>query len=124
MPLGLPNSDKTVNVRVIDSTARVHVPMASFVENPLPGHETLHCPAFVFLVEHPTGKKLLFDLGVRKDQDFPPVVAKAMKGRFTIDVEKDVDDILREENIDTSSINSIVWRYAAVVYNPAMYSNP
>ncbi|KAF9872956.1 hypothetical protein CkaCkLH20_09466 [Colletotrichum karsti] len=117
--LSIPASQNVVDVSIIDSTARIRVPMASFVKNPLPGHEWLECPAFVFLVEHPSGKKALFDLGVRKDIDgFPPAILSVMKGRFTIDVEKDIATILKEDGrVGLDEINSIIWSHWHLDHN-------
>jgi hypothetical protein len=110
--LEIPPSEHVVDVSVIDSTTFIQVPAGFFVENPLPGHETLECPAFVFLVQHPSGKKVLFDLGLRKDpESLPPVILEGMAQGVTAHAEKDVAQILRESNkVTLDEIDSIIWR--------------
>lgn len=77
----------------------------------MPGHETLDCPAYVFLVENSEGKKVLFDLGVRTDKEsLPPVIRSGLAG-LQIDVEKDIATILEEEGrVLPEKIDSIIWR--------------
>lgn len=60
--LEVPYSQHVVDVSVIDSMTYVRYPLNFFLKNPLPGHENLECPSFVFLVRHLSGKKVLFDL--------------------------------------------------------------
>jgi hypothetical protein len=67
-PLNIPSSSSQVRVQLIDTTSKITgVPLAPFLEPPIKGHETLDCPAFAFLVTHESGRRVLFDLGVRKD---------------------------------------------------------
>jgi hypothetical protein len=110
--LGIPLSQNVVDVSVVNSTARIRCPLAFFVKDPLPGHETLDCPAYVFLVENSQGKKVLFDLGVRTDKEsFPPVIRSGLAG-LQMDVEKDIATILKEDGrVVPSEIDSIILRY-------------
>ncbi|KAE8383445.1 beta-lactamase-like protein [Aspergillus bertholletiae] len=112
-PLGLPPSNQTVDVKVIDSTARIRVPMTAFVKDQIPGHEFLECPSYTFLVEHISGQKVLFDLGVRKDiNGFPPVVLNVIKNNIGMTVENDIATILENEGtIKVKDINAIIWSH-------------
>ena len=109
---GIPLSQNVVDVCVINSTARIRCPLGFFVKDPLLGHETLDCPSYVFLIENSQGKKVLFDLGVRKDKEsFPPVIRSGLAG-LQIDVEKDIATILKEDGrILPGDIDTIIWRY-------------
>ncbi|KAF4466853.1 metallo-beta-lactamase superfamily [Fusarium albosuccineum] len=110
--LNIPPSDQVVDISVINSTADVRCPWGFFVKNPLPGHDMLECPSFVFLVQHPSGKKVLFDLGLRKDTEaFPPVIQEGMKG-LHMKAEKDIAQILQEDGgIALDEIDSIIWSH-------------
>ncbi|OQD64979.1 hypothetical protein PENPOL_c006G02848 [Penicillium polonicum] len=110
--LQIPLSQKVVDVSVINSTARIRCPLGFFVKDALPGHETLDCPAYVFLVENSEGKKVLFDLGVRTDKEsLPPVIRSGLAG-LQIDVEKDIATILEEEGrVLPEKIDSIIWSH-------------
>ncbi|KAF8593885.1 putative N-acyl homoserine lactonase AttM [Ceratobasidium sp. AG-I] len=113
--LNIPPSDVTVKVSVIDTTSRVKGPPATMFFAPLiKGFETLDCPAFSFLIEHePSGKKVLFDLGVAKHwKDGPPVIVNpVVKGGFEVTVEKHVSEILTEHNVSLESIDTIIWSH-------------
>ncbi|KAI0425647.1 beta-lactamase-like protein [Xylaria sp. FL1042] len=110
--LNIPSSHHVVDVSVINSTTHVRGPLGFFVKDPLPGHETLDCPSFVFLIQHPSGKKVLFDLGLRKDTEaFPPIVRGGMAA-FAMTAEKDVAQILQEDGkIALGEIDSIIWSH-------------
>ena len=64
------------------------VPIKLFMEPEYKGFVVFPgVPSFSFLIEHPpTGRKFLFDLGVRKDpENFPPRLVKIMgKGRVEL----------------------------------------
>ncbi|RSM19625.1 hypothetical protein CDV31_001512 [Fusarium ambrosium] len=113
----LPSSTNVVDVRVIDSTARLRIPMAMFVKDHVPGHDFLDCPAYSFLIEHPSGQKLIFDLALRKDiAASPPAILKSFveeseKMGASVTVDTDVASILREASIDLGDINAIIWSH-------------
>lgn len=114
----LPSSTKVVDIRVIDSTARLRIPMKTFVKDHVPGHDFLECPAYSFLIEHSSGQKLIFDLGLRKDiAASPPAVlqsfiAESEKSGASVTVDTDVASILKEASVDLNDIKAIIWRYA------------
>ena len=73
-PLTIPESKSTVTVSIIDSATRICAFHGNGIFEPeISGFDLLDCPAFSFLIEHsPSGRKLMWDLGVRKDlHDFP-----------------------------------------------------
>ncbi|KAE8343119.1 hypothetical protein BDV24DRAFT_173468 [Aspergillus arachidicola] len=110
--LNIPPSQHIVDVCVIDSTADIRVPLEFFVKEPLPGHETLECPSYVFLVQSSRGKKVLFDLGLRVDtESFAPLIRKGIPG-LSMHAEKDVAGILKEDGrYALSDIDSIIWSH-------------
>lgn len=67
-----------INFPVIDTTAWLSVLNArSLIDNPIKGMETLDVPVFSFLIEHASGRMLVFDLGVRKDfHNLAPIWSK------------------------------------------------
>ncbi|KAJ3170397.1 hypothetical protein HDU88_009026 [Geranomyces variabilis] len=108
----IPRSANTVRVFIIDSTSRIKIPTAVFVQPPIPGHEWLTCPAYSFLIENERlGKKYLFDLGVRSDfENLPPAVVSRLKGiGAEIKVEKGVADILGDTH---KTVNGIIWSHS------------
>ncbi|GAB7366406.1 hypothetical protein MBLNU230_g8203t1 [Neophaeotheca triangularis] len=112
-PLNIPECDVTVKVSCIDSTARLKLPMQQFLRPNYAGKDHLVGPAFSFLIEHPTQKAVLFDLGVRKDFDKLPSFPKFKEMGWEISVDKDVATILKENGVDVDggAIGSIIWSH-------------
>lgn len=126
-PLNIPESNSTVIVHVIDSTARIQGISSNFFFEPeIKGFDTFDSPAFSFLIEHPTsGRKLLWDLGVRKDwQNLAPGIVKGIKDRgWEVTVEKGVAEVLLEEGgVKPEDIDSIIWRYVGLGFKIMLYS--
>lgn len=71
-------------------------------------------PAYSFLITHPsTHRKLVFDLGVRKNwEESPkPIVDRIKEGGWNITVEKDVAQTLEENGVKTKDIEAIIWSH-------------
>ena len=71
------------------------------------------CPCYCFLITHPSGRNLLFDLGVRKDWEnyAPALVSRIKQGGWGVSVEKDVATILEENGIQGKDIEGIIWSH-------------
>ncbi|OAP60316.1 hypothetical protein AYL99_05318 [Fonsecaea erecta] len=104
-------------VQIIDTTSRLDVLVQVFVGPAQYGHEILRVPSFSFLVEHiSSSRKMLFDLGCRKDwqQLPPPVLALVTQPGWKIEVEKDsVAQILQEAGVDVAggAVEAIIWSH-------------
>ena len=113
--LNIPSSESIVNVRIINTTSRIKsIPYSVFVTPPYEGLDHLDCPAFSFLIEHQSsGRKLLFDLGVRKDWENLPsrIVSRIKDGGWMVTVKKGVAEILQEGEVAPKDIEAIIWRY-------------
>lgn len=109
-------SGASVKVQMIDNGARIRLPVAQFMTPPIHGHTHMIVPSFSFLVEQPsTGRKISFDLGVRKSlQSLPPVVQTLVAGPdWDFKVSRDVDEILQNNGVDVKggAIEAIVWSH-------------
>jgi hypothetical protein len=112
--LKIPSSATTVNVRIIDTTTRiVGIPLKGFVQPEIKGFTHLKCPAFSFLIEHPSNRKLLFDLGVRKDtENFAPRIRKRISdGGWDVVVKQGVREQLEANGVKGSDIEGVVWSH-------------
>lgn len=90
------------------------IPTSFFYTPTTKGHETLVGPSYSFLIEHPpSGRKLLFDLGVRKDwENASPACVNMIKHiSTTLDIKKDVREILEDHGVPGSSIEGIIWSH-------------
>ncbi|EXJ62727.1 hypothetical protein A1O7_03165 [Cladophialophora yegresii CBS 114405] len=112
--INFPRSPSTIRVRMIDTTARMTVRAESFVEPVQPGHEILNLSAVAFLLEHePSGRKVMFDLGVRKDYwNYAAILQKRIGTVIpSLRVDKGVPEILEDKGIDLGSISSVIWSH-------------
>lgn len=84
--------------------------MSPFLQPDYAGHPNLTGPSLSFLIEHHSGKRVLFDLGVRHDWQKLPSYPKFRKMAWGITVQKDVARVLEESNIDIANgaISSII----------------
>lgn len=99
---------------VINTTSWISLPTKLFFEPPIKGFDELSVPSYSFLVEHPSGRKLLFDLGVRKDWGNLSPATLGMIGQIRpaeIDVKKGVREQLEEHGVSVSSIEGIIWSH-------------
>ncbi|KAK5059835.1 hypothetical protein LTR84_009718 [Exophiala bonariae] len=106
----------TAKVQIIDSTSRIHAPVAGFMKPAIPGHSHLQAPAFSFLVEQPSSsRKILFDLGLRKDwQNLPPaIIDRLSPPDWALEVQQNVAEILQDNGIDVAggAIEAVVWSH-------------
>lgn len=85
------------------------------LEPTIQGHDLLQCPAYSFLIEHLSGRKILYDLGTRKDwENLPPLVRGLLKHHdLTIKVQKNVPEILEESGIPVANgaIEALIWSH-------------
>lgn len=66
-------------------------------------------PSMSFLIIHPTGHKMVFDLGMRKKlNDYPDDVQPHLKTRQPIETEPDASDSLRKGGLEPSDIDAVV----------------
>lgn len=109
-PLTIPVAQQTVRVRMVDTTAAMVVNAKSFIEPVQKGHELLNLPVAAFLVEHHTsGKKVMFDLGVRKDYwHLPAGLQKRLSTLIpALRVDRDTTEILQDNGIQLDQICTV-----------------
>lgn len=84
-------------------------PMAPSVPG-LKNFKTSH--SRTFFLEHPSGRKSVFDLGIRKDYgNYSKSITEYLPAtKYDIQVAKNVVDILQEYGIAGSDIEAVIWR--------------
>ncbi|KAK1226012.1 hypothetical protein PQX77_011030 [Marasmius sp. AFHP31] len=111
----IPYSSSTVSVQAFNIFARnSSLPAASFMEPILPGRDIMVIPAYSFLLEHTNGRRVMFDLGARKDVDgYPPAVQESIKSSpgFNLVIEKDIVEQLTEGGVALESIDTVIWSH-------------
>jgi hypothetical protein len=113
--LNIPASSNTVSVKIIDICTISDVPSEKLFAPIIPGTKPVApVPALIFLVEHPSGQKVLFDLGIRKDwENLSPAIVQRLKTvGHKPHIEKNASEFLDENGIGKESINAVIWRFA------------
>lgn len=121
--LNIPPSNQTVRVSIIDTTVRCRIPVWVFMPKPIAGHDFLDCPAYAFLVEHSSGQKVLFDLGVRKDiEGFAPAIHEGILNKgLMLEVQEDIGTILEKDGrVGVGDIGAVIWRYSSLTLSPSI----
>ncbi|KAL3488189.1 beta-lactamase-like protein [Aspergillus germanicus] len=112
--LSLPTGSTSVDVGIIDSTARLTVP-ASHLLSPATDLDrvTLTAPSYSFIIQHPSGRKILFDLGLRKDWwNLTPATNHFLKtAGWKLEVTKNVSDVLQENEQSLDDIEAVIWSH-------------
>ncbi|KAJ5747724.1 uncharacterized protein N7511_009420 [Penicillium nucicola] len=87
------------------------LPTSHLLTPSIPQHQTLKIPSLSFLIENTASKrKLLFDLGLRKDpSSLPPTVLKFLSDSdWDLSVDENVSDILSKHNISPDEIEAVI----------------
>jgi len=103
-------------VSIIDSSLRLSkMPSRLLLKPDMPGLEFIPAATtWSFLVESSSGKRALFDLGVPKSplENFSPMWCKTIiEGNLDVDVPKNVADILRDNHMQPSDVDSVIWSH-------------
>ncbi|KAE8453648.1 hypothetical protein EG329_009159 [Mollisiaceae sp. DMI_Dod_QoI] len=112
--LKIPSSPSTVKVKIIDTTSHIGgIATTHFMQPEIKGHSALTCPAFSFLIEHPSNRKLLFDLGVRKDHEnyAKRILNHLENAGWDVSVKQGVREQLEANGVDGKSIEAIIWSH-------------
>lgn len=112
-----PPGNTAVRISAIDSTLNLVGVESKYMWQPnICGFDRVRCGTWCFLIEHPSGRKLVYDLGMRKDwwNCAPAVGVKGFVDNGTIktlEVPKDVAQILSEGGVELSEIEAIIWSH-------------
>jgi hypothetical protein len=109
----VPSGQHTVSVKLICAANFGPATMCRFVTPPVPGLEKKRAsPSLSFLLEHPSGRRLVWDLGIRKDYtNYAPKIANYIPTtNYDMDVTKNVVDILAEGGVAPASVEAVIWR--------------
>lgn len=107
----LPRGSISCSVAAVNTTCYLTVPGDTLVEPAIRGHEFMNFPTIAFLITHsPTGRRLMFDLGCRKDfWNLPSIISTTIDEKVPgIKVEKNVSDVLRDGGISLESLEAAI----------------
>ncbi|PSR80539.1 beta-lactamase-like protein [Coniella lustricola] len=110
----LPPGDQAVVVKIINPVNFGPAILQRFMTPAAPGLETFETsPSLCFLLEHPSGRKLVWDLGIRKDyHNYAPEIASYLPTtNYKIQVTKNVADILEDHGVPAKDIEAVIWSH-------------
>ncbi|CAI4215978.1 unnamed protein product [Parascedosporium putredinis] len=109
----IPSGD-TIKVSMINTVNFGPGNVAKLMGPPVPYVEHFGTsPALSFLLEHSSGRKLVFDLGVRKDYlNLAPKISNYIPTTpYKFDVTQDVIEVLEENGIKGEDIEAVIWSH-------------
>ncbi|KAF6827224.1 metallo-beta-lactamase superfamily protein [Colletotrichum plurivorum] len=110
----LPEGQQTISVKLINPVNFGPAILKRFMAPDVPGLETFKTsPSLCFLLEHPSGRKLVWDLGIRKDYNnyAPSITSYLPTTNYNIEVTKNVVDILEESQIGREEVEAVIWSH-------------
>ncbi|KAK5167049.1 uncharacterized protein LTR77_007778 [Saxophila tyrrhenica] len=116
-PLNAPASKVTVKISAIDTTLTMSSNLAGQMWSPkIPGFEKADFGIWSFLIEHPSGRKLVYDLGTRKDwRNLAPAhgLVGLVEGGVIekLEIEDDVAGILKRNGVKLEDVEGVVWSH-------------
>lgn len=109
----LPPGNVSLTVKLINPVNFGPAILRRFMAPPVEDLETFKTsPSLSFLLEHPSGRKLVWDLGIRKDYDnyAPSITGYLPTTKYNIEVQHNVADILVQHGVSLEEIEAIIWR--------------
>lgn len=110
----IPDGNQCVTVKLINPVNFGPAIIKRFMSPPIPGLETFKTsPSLSFFIEHPSGRKLVFDLGIRKDfeQGYAASITSYLPTtKYDIQVTKDVAELLQEDRVSLTDVEAVIWR--------------
>ncbi|GAM41183.1 hypothetical protein TCE0_041f14119 [Talaromyces pinophilus] len=113
----IPESNSTVDVRVIDTNTLLFIDPKLFLHPQIAGYNGSHAPIYCFLISH-GNRHIIFDLGVRKDwKNYAPRIVSLIKATTTVSPgEHDIASMLDNSNendtgIRSKDIEAIIWSH-------------
>lgn len=103
----------TISVKMINTCNFGPANIAKLMGPPVPYVDHFGAsPSLSFLLEHDSGRKLMFDLGIRKDYlNLAPKISKYIPTtKYKFQVIHDVIEVLEEGGVKGEDIEAVIWR--------------
>jgi glyoxylase-like metal-dependent hydrolase (beta-lactamase superfamily II) len=112
--VNLPSGTAAISVSLINPVNFGPSILSRFMAPLVPGLDTFKsAPSLSFLLQHPSGRKLVWDLGIRKDYtNYAPTIAEYIPTtKYKIEVGDDVADTLDKNGIPRKDIEAVIWSH-------------
>jgi hypothetical protein len=109
------------------SGSRIDIPADKFIRPQIDGFTRLKGPSLCFLISHPSGRKVLFDLSIRRDyKNLAPTVVNTIQNLgpdWHISSPSDFSEVLSKNGIQLQDVTAIIWSHYHFdhVGNPASF---
>jgi hypothetical protein len=117
----IPESNVTVKVHMLKSFLWT-LPLSEFVnpDSRISTTNTTDILGLAFMLEHPSGRRVMFDIGLRKDtENLSPAVLKTFgnpDGTFGPAMEDDdIPTQIKRAGIDLHTIDTVIWRLVFII---------
>lgn len=107
-----PSANSKIRLQIL-SGGYLHLPMKYFVAGS-DSNDVRRVPSMSWLLEHePTGQKVIFDLGIRKDiENYTPAVVERLQSVIKSEVPEDVFTSLAQKHADPQSdIRAVIFSH-------------
>lgn len=113
-PVKMPTGHTAITVKLINPVTFGPSVLDRFMAPPVPGLETFEAvPSNCFLLEHPSGRRLVWDLGIRSDyQNYSAKIAAYIPTtKYNIQLHGDVASNIRDGGIELEQIEGVIWSH-------------
>jgi hypothetical protein len=111
----LPSGEQTVDISLIAAANFGPAVLKRFMSPLVPHVHTLKTksPSLSFLIQHPSGRRLVWDLDIRKDwQNYAPSIANYIPTTgYEILCERNVVEVLEKHGVKAETVEAVIWRY-------------
>lgn len=107
-------SGETITIKLINPVNFGPAQINRFMAPPVPGLETFKSnPSLCFLLEHTSGRNLVWDLGIRKDyENYSPKIAQYIPTTsYKIDCTQSVAETLQNNGYPLDNIEAVIWSH-------------
>lgn len=114
MKVEIPEGLVAVKVHLINPVNFGPAQIHRFMAPAVPGLKKFETsPSHSFYIEHPSGRRLVFDLGIRKDyENYSKSIADYLPTtNYNIQAPKNVSEILGANGVEPSSIEAVIWSH-------------
>ena len=109
----LPKGSQTATVKLINPVSFGPAIIKRFMAPMVPGLETFKTsPSLCFLIEHPSGRNLVWDLGIREDyNNYATSITNYLPStKYDFQFGTSVASTLKESGVALEDIEAIIWR--------------
>ena len=114
LPVRIPPGNKTVSVKLVNPVHFGPSIIGRFMKPDVPGFDRIESvPSNCFLLQHSSGRNLVWDLGIRSDhQNYAPSIARYLPTTgYQFDHRGDVVDQIQRGGVKLEDVEAVIWSH-------------